>query len=359
MDVKVLNILNHREISQLLIKWYEENKRCLPWRDTNDSYRIWVSEVILQQTRVAQGIGYYLRFIEKFPNVNVLAQTSENEVLKLWQGLGYYTRARNLHKGAKTVQTLFDSRLPDAHKEIISIEGIGEYTAAAILSIAYNKPYAVVDGNVFRVLSRLFAIDTPIDSNVGRKLFSALAHELLDITQPGIHNQAIMEFGALHCTPTQPLCISCPLQHLCIAKKLNMQIDFPVKSKKVKVRKRYIHYFQIEYNGFTYLNKRIGVDIWKNLYDFPSIETDENINLSNLMETEFFETLFTDSDVTFLTNPKQYKHVLSHQHIYAAFYVVNATKLNDYFDLNFLKIRTSDVSLYPIPRLIHRYLEQL
>ena len=359
MDENVLNILKRDNISQILMKWYDENKRCLPWRETTDSYLIWVSEVILQQTRVAQGLNYYLQFIDKFPTVDVLAQSLEIDVLKAWQGLGYYSRARNLHEGAKTVVSLFNGQLPETHKEILSIKGIGEYTAAAILSIAYNKNYAVVDGNVFRVLSRLFAIETPIDSSEGKKIFSTLAQELLDISHPGKYNQAIMEFGALHCTPTQPLCCSCPLQHLCMAKQLNMQTEFPVKSKKIKVRNRYFHYFQIEYNGFTFINKRIGDDIWRNMYDFPLIETKDEANLSDLMDTEFFKTLFADSDITFHINPKQFKHILTHQHIYAKFYLVKASKLNDNFNLNFLKIKTRDVSLYPIPWLIHRYLQQM
>ena len=359
MEGNSSNNIKQLHFSQLFISWYEDNKRSLPWRETNDSYKIWVSEVILQQTRVAQGLNYYLQFIDKFPTVNVLAQSSENEVLKAWQGLGYYTRARNLHEGAKTVVTLFDSKLPKTYKEILSIKGIGEYTAAAILSIAYNKAYSVVDGNVYRVLSRLFAIETPIDSSAGKKQFSILAQELLDTANPGKHNQAVMEFGALHCTPSNPLCNSCPFQHLCIANQLNMQSDFPVKSKKVKVRKRYFHYFQIEYQGFTYLNKRSGDDIWKNMYEFPLIETDKEANLSDLIENESFKTLFTDADITLHLNPKQFKHVLTHQHIYATFYIVEATKLNDNFDLNFLKIKPSELSLYPISRLIHRYLEQM
>ncbi len=358
MDANVLSESKRRDLNQRLIGWYEKNNRNLPWRETNDSYKIWVSEVILQQTRVAQGLDYYLRFIERFPTVKILAESSEKEVLKAWQGLGYYTRARNLHKGAKEVVELHDGILPETYKEIISIRGIGVYTAAAILSIAYNKPYAVVDGNVYRVLSRLFAIETPIDSSIGKKQFSKLAQQLLDVSNPGKYNQAIMEFGALHCTPSKPLCESCPLEHLCISRKLNMQLDLPVKSKKVKVRSRYFHYFQIEYNGFTYLNKRHENDIWKNMYEFPLIETDEDTTLTELMKSHYFSSLFGNAEIIIQPNQKQIKHILTHQHIYANFYTVKATKLNENLFADFVKLKVDNISLYPISRLIHRYLEQ-
>ena len=359
MDLKVFLKSQQRDISLILISWYEENSRSLPWRETNDSYKIWVSEVILQQTRVAQGLNYYLQFIEKFPTVKALSESSEKEVLKAWQGLGYYTRARNLYKGAKTVVKQYNGRLPPNYKEIISISGIGEYTAAAILSIAYNKPYAVVDGNVYRVLSRLFAIDTPIDTSIGKKQFSKLAQELLYIDNPGKYNQAIMEFGALHCTPLQPKCDFCPLQELCVAKQFNMQSELPVKSRKVKVRKRYFHYFQMEINGYTFLKKRTDNDIWKNMYEFPLIETNQEADLSDLVEDEYFKVLFSDADITFQQNIKQIKHILTHQHIYANFYIVKAIKLNGYLDSHYIKVKKDDINLYPISRLIHRYLEQI
>ena len=359
MNEFVVSDLKQKDISGLLIEWYDENRRSLPWRNTNDPYKIWVSEVILQQTRVAQGINYYLQFIKNFPTVNILATCTEEEILKAWQGLGYYSRARNLHQGAKTVVALYNSKLPTTYKEIISIKGIGEYTAAAILSIAYNKPYAVVDGNVYRVLSRLFAIDTPIDTSAGKKQFAKLAQELIDISNPGKYNQAIMELGALQCAPTQPLCDSCPLQHLCVAKQLNMQSEFPVKSKKVKVRNRFFNYFQIEYKSYTYLNKRTGKDIWKNMYEFPLIETEQDISLSDLLNSDSFKGLFGDAEITIRLSTKHSKHVLTHQHIYANFYIVEVEKSDIFLTDNFKKIKKDDISLYPISRLIHRYLEQI
>ena len=358
MNEIVVSHLKQKKISALLIEWYNENKRSLPWRDTNDPYKIWISEVILQQTRVAQGLNYYLKFIEQFPTVNDLAESSEEEVLKAWQGLGYYSRARNLHKGAKAIVALHNSKMPTAYKEIISIKGIGEYTAAAILSIAYNMPYAVVDGNVYRVLSRLFAIETPIDTSAGKKQFAKLAQDLLDTSDPGKYNQAIMELGALQCAPVQPLCDSCPLQHLCAAGQLNMQSEFPVKSKKVKVRNRYFHYFQIKYDGYIYINKRTGKDIWKNMYEFPLIETEQETELSDLLVSDSFKSLFGDAEITIHSSAKQFKHVLTHQHIYANFYVVEIEKSDILLSDVFLKIQKDDISLYPISRLIHKYLEQ-
>lgn len=358
MNEIVVNHLKQKNIRDLLMEWYDINKRDLPWRNTNDAYKIWVSEVVLQQTRVAQGLNYYLQFIEKFPTVNVLAACTEEEVLKAWQGLGYYSRARNLYKGAKSVVAIYNSKLPTTYKEIISIEGIGEYTAAAILSIAYNKSYAVVDGNVYRVLSRLFAIDTPIDSSVGKKQFAKLAQNLIDISNPGKYNQAIMELGALQCTPAQPLCHSCSLQHLCAAKQLDMQSEFPVKSKKVKVRNRYFHYFQIEYKDYIFLNKRTNKDIWKNMYEFPLIETEQNISLEDLLVSDSFKLLFGDAEIAICSNAKQFKHILTHQHIYANFYVVKVKQYDVFLSENFIKIQKDDISLYPISRLIHKYLEQ-
>ncbi len=349
--------LKQKNISALLIDWYEINMRTLPWRETSDSYKIWISEVILQQTRVAQGLDYYVQFVEKFPSVNVLAESSENEVLKAWQGLGYYSRARNLHKGAMNVVKSYDGKLPETYKEIISIEGIGEYTAAAILSIAYNKPYAVVDGNVYRVLSRLFAIYIPTDTSAGKKHFANLAQNILDASRPGMHNQAIMEFGALCCTPSQPLCESCPLQFLCEAHQLNMHSEFPVKKNKVKVRNRYFHYFYIKDKDYTYLNKRLGDDIWKNMYEFPLVETANDIGLSDLMVTDAFKAIFGTDTITINSISKQIKHVLTHQHIYAKFYVVDAAKSDSFLGDLFLKTHTSEIPLYPISRLIHKYLE--
>ena len=348
---------NIRKISKILIDWYYANMRDLPWRDTNDPYKIWVSEVILQQTQVVQGVAYYFQFLEKFPTVYDLAVASEKEVLMVWQGLGYYSRARYLHEGAKRVVQFYQGELPELYEEIKTIKGIGDYTAAAILSIAYNKPFAVVDGNVYRVLSRLFAIDAPIDTAAGKRIFAELADKLLDQFNPGTHNQAIMEFGALCCTPRQPGCEVCPLGHLCEANYLNMQQGFPVKMRRVKVRNRYFHYFDIRYKGNRFLNKRVDNDIWKNMYEFPLIETLKDIDLCDLMNTTHFKSIFRASELTVVSTSNTIKHILSHQHIYAKFYVVEITKLDDTFSRSFLKIDKNDIDLYPVSRLIQSYLD--
>src|SRR5690349_7153792 len=230
--------MDNRYFSEKVVKWYEKNKRDLPWRETRDPYKIWLSEIILQQTRVSQGMPYYLRFIEKFPTVAALASASEQEVLRLWQGLGYYTRARNLHKCAKKVATDYKSVFPYSFDELKKLPGIGDYTAAAIASIAYQEPVAVVDGNVFRVLSRVFGIETEINSPKGKKDFTQLANELISKKHPEKHNQAMMEFGALYCTPKNPSCTDCVFSSQCFAFKKNLQLVLPVKTKNKAARKR-------------------------------------------------------------------------------------------------------------------------
>ncbi|MFZ4583041.1 MAG: A/G-specific adenine glycosylase, partial [Paludibacter sp.] len=237
--------MSNENTSKTLINWYEHNKRELPWRDISDPYRIWISEIILQQTRVNQGISYYLRFVDRFPDVKALATAHEDEVLKYWQGLGYYSRARNLHKTAQIIVEKHNGNFPNSYTEIVQLKGIGAYTAAAICSFAYNQPYGVVDGNVYRVLSRLFAIQTPIDSSQAKNEFSDLATNLLNNSNPGIHNQAIMEFGALQCVPVQPECNTCPFQKTCKAYELDLVDKLPIKASKTKVRERFFNYFFI------------------------------------------------------------------------------------------------------------------
>jgi len=261
------------EISPILQSWYAQNRRDLPWRMTKDAYRIWLSEVILQQTRVAQGLDYYNRFVEAYPTVADLASASEDEVLKMWQGLGYYSRARNLHKTAKAVVgngkwKMENGKFPNTYAELIKLPGIGPYTASAIASFSSDEAVAVVDGNVYRVLSRLFDIDTPIDSTSGQKEFHAMATELLDHKHPGQHNQAIMEFGALQCTPTSPSCEDCPLQDGCLAFANRTIAERPVKAGKVKVRQRELHYLLYKYNNEIWVHQRGPGDIWQGLWEF-------------------------------------------------------------------------------------------
>ena len=339
--------------------WYQENKRELPWRETADPYIIWVSEIILQQTRVAQGMDYFYRFTERFPDVASLAAAEEDEVLKYWQGLGYYSRARNLHAAAKEIVERFGGTFPDRYADVLSLKGIGEYTAAAILSFAWNRPYPVVDGNVFRVLSRLFAVDVPIDTAKGKKMFTELARSILDPKQAGLHNQAIMELGALQCLPQHPDCATCPLNACCAAHAAGTVSAFPVKSHKAKTRNRYFHYFYILHDGATWLSRRGGKDIWEGLYEFPLIETEQPMDFAALQGTEAFRRLFDGAgDLAVTADLSGVKHVLSHQVLYAAFYRVELEKesraLRDY-----LRIPLSDMDRYAVPRLIHLYLERL
>ncbi|MDR1884105.1 MAG: A/G-specific adenine glycosylase [Prevotella sp.] len=344
-------------LSSILIRWYNENKRDLPWRDTADPYIIWISEIILQQTRVDQGYAYFNRFMERFPSVDVLAKAGENEVLKIWQGLGYYSRARNLHAAAKMILDKYHGVFPSDYKDILSLKGIGEYTAAAIVSFAYDEPYAVVDGNVFRVLSRIFAIGNPIDSATGKKLFSGLARELLDDKRAGLHNQAIMEFGALQCISVSPDCIACPVSGMCIAYASNEVNAYPVKAGKQKVRVRYFNYFDIRTDdGYMFLRKRTAKDIWQNLYEPPLIETEKDYSIEELRKTDDFKNIFKDNNGIHIKYMAQIKHVLSHRIIHATFYRV---AIRDMLMADeYIKARTEHTDDYPVSRLIHKYREK-
>ncbi|MDO9635133.1 MAG: A/G-specific adenine glycosylase, partial [Paludibacter sp.] len=320
---------NNHPVSETLIRWYNENKRDLPWRNIHDPYKIWISEIILQQTRVQQGLDYYYRFVERFPDVQTLADASEDEVLKHWQGLGYYSRARNLHLAAHQIVQKHQGAFPTTYQEIIDLPGIGAYTAAAICSFAYHLPFAVVDGNVYRVLSRLFGIDTPIDSNSGKKIFQELAQEILDKSNPGLHNQAIMEFGALYCVPVSPNCEQCIFQDRCLSFANNNTSVLPVKTQKINVRKRYFNYLFIRHMDQTFLQKRTGNDVWKNLYEFPLIESDRLLDVNDIFHQENFQEITSGGvnniSIKFLSQP--IKHILTHQQIYAQFFLVEIDEL--------------------------------
>lgn len=341
-------------ISNTLQSWYSRHKRDLPWRHTTDPYKIWISEIILQQTRVNQGLGYYQRFIERFPTVVSLASAHEDEVLKHWQGLGYYSRARNIHKTAQHIAEVYKGKFPTQHAEILKLKGIGDYTAAAISSFAFNQPYAVVDGNVFRVLSRLFGIETPIDTTAGKKEFAALAQQLIDKNEPAHHNQAVMEFGALQCVPVQPDCAVCPLQQVCKAYELDVVQVLPVKASKTKVRDRYFNYFDIKFNDQLFIQKRTAKDIWQNLYELPLIEADRLFELDEIPQLELFaSTGFVEIEA----NPFTIKHILSHQRIYARFF---SLRINSYppFSNDLLAINRNELENYAISKLSSVYFDQ-
>ena len=343
--------------SEKIIAWYRSNKRDLPWRDISDAYRIWISEIILQQTRVNQGLEYYLRFVARFPTVSELARTDEDEVLKYWQGLGYYSRARNLHKAARKIMTDFNGVFPETYEKILSLSGVGEYTAAAVASFAYSLPFAVVDGNVYRVLSRLFAIETPIDTGKAKREFALLAQDLLSKTAPGLHNQAMMEFGALHCVPFFPDCANCPLQAQCRAFEQNLVSQLPRKSQKTKVTNRYFNYLFITFDGNTFLQKRTGNDIWKNLYEFLLIECDKLLNSDELIENEEFQKIFSDVKRVEIKNiSKTIKHVLSHRNIFAQFVSIEISNENDFLK-QYIKTPVGEMDKYAVSRLIEIFLE--
>src|SRR5690349_13382057 len=262
--------------SEKLIAWNKEtNKRSMPWKGEKDPYKIWLSEIILQQTRVDQGLSYYNAFITSFPTVHDLANAPEEKVFKLWEGLGYYTRCKNLIASAKKISFDCDGTFPDTYETILELKGVGPYTAAAIASFAFNLPYAVVDGNVQRVLSRYFGINTPVDTTAGKKLYQDLAVSLLDVPEPGIYNQAIMDFGAIVCKPQNPLCSQCPQQEDCQAFNLGSVKDLPVKGKKLTRKHRWFYYFMIEKPGTTFIRKRTASDIWQNLHEFILHETSD------------------------------------------------------------------------------------
>lgn len=347
--------MHQQNISKALKNWYLENKRELPWRDITDPYRIWISEIILQQTRVNQGMSYYLRFVERFPDVVSLAVANEDEVLKYWQGLGYYSRARNLHKTAQIITEKYNGIFPKNHSDILQLKGIGEYTAAAISSFAYNQPFAVVDGNVFRVLARIFGIDTPIDSTNGKKEFAQLSQKLLDKKEPGLHNQAIMEFGALQCVPVQPDCEVCLLQTVCKAYSLNLVDKLPVKATKTKVRERFFNYFYIEFKDKIFIQKRTGKDIWQNLFELPLVESDRLFETNEIAQNELFVNL---KNIKISSSTPTFKHILSHQRIFARFFTVRISAKNDFLN-NLIEIKKDELDNFAVSRLTSLFLEML
>ena len=344
-------------IHDTLINWYTENQRNLPWRHEPTPYQVWLSEVILQQTRVNQGIDYYLRFVERWPSVTDLANASEEEVLKMWQGLGYYSRARNLYKCAKQVVEQYGGQFPSDFERLKKLPGIGSYTAAAIASIAFNLPHAVVDGNVYRVLARLYDLDLPINNNEGKKLFNQIADELLYRKQSGLHNQALMEFGALHCTPQNPNCMCCPLQVNCLAFAHQTVIQRPVKLQKTNVFTRYFNYLVIRLKDKIYLHKRNDNDIWRNLYDFPCIESGHPMTIEEVIASEEFKQLIENKPYAINKVSPIFTHKLTHRIIQAQFIeIILEKKLLQIETKDLFLTRETDLGIFPIPRLIDLYL---
>lgn len=343
-------------LAQRLIKWYHLNRRNLPWRNTKDPYKIWISEIILQQTRVNQGINYYFRFIEAFPELRDLAQASQDEVLKLWQGLGYYSRARNMHEAARQIERNHKSVFPQNYNDIRALKGVGDYTAAAIASFAFNLRYAVVDGNVYRVISRVFGVELPINSGTGKKYFQKLANELLPKTDYATFNQSIMEFGALQCKPINPNCGECVLNDKCLAYAGRLVDCFPVKSKAVKSKNRFFNYFVITQGKYIYISKRSGNDIWKGLFEFYLVETGKKQTLEKICRTDKLAGLLKKQMMKSQFQVKEYIHVLSHRKLHASFFRVEVKALPVSFKLK--KIKISDLDNFAWPRLIEKFLNE-
>ncbi len=341
------------KFNNLILNWYQVNKRNLPWRSTKNPYNIWLSEIILQQTQVVQGLPYYNSFVTHYPTIYDLAKAEEDDVLKLWQGLGYYSRARNLHYTAKYIVKSLKGEFPKSYKELVKLKGIGDYTASAIASICYDEPCAVVDGNVYRVLARYFGIDTPINSSQGIKQFKHLAQQYLIHSNPGDYNQAIMEFGAKQCKPKSPNCVACSLKVNCDAFQLNKIGTLPVKLKKIKIKHRYFNYLVcISDNQMVAVEQRLGSGIWKNLYQFPLIETTSAIAEDELIVNAQFKALLGDNySSLYLFNEKAIVHKLSHQHLHTNFWIVhlNAPLPNSVF--------VKHLKTLAVPQLISNFID--
>lgn len=343
--------------AQKLLKWYKINKRDLPWRHVSDPYKVWLSEVILQQTQVVQGLNYYQKFVNQYITVKDLAMAPEDEVLRLWQGLGYYSRARNLHAAAKEIVKTHGGQFPKTYEEIRKLKGIGDYTAAAIASFSYNLPHAVVDGNVYRVLSRVFGVRQAIDSTQGKKYFKDLAQHLLPVKNASEYNQAIMEFGALYCRPVNPNCTDCIFNDSCLAYKNKEVSQLPVKLKKTKIKTRYFNYLVLSYKDTLYIHKRNEKDIWQGLYEFYLIESDKKMKEEQILSDKSFKQLIKNTNYKVKAISKEYKHILSHQHLYAKFYLIELKKPLPTTMLK--KVKLQDLNRYAFPRLIEKHLKDI
>jgi A/G-specific adenine glycosylase len=344
-------------VGNTLVSWYHQHKRDLPWRNTRNPYHIWLSEIILQQTRVEQGLPYYEHFINKYADVSALAHASSDEVMRSWQGLGYYSRARNLHQAAKQIVEEYQGEFPTTYEELLKLKGIGEYTAAAIASFAFKEAKAVLDGNVYRFLSRYFGVNTPINASKARKEFISIAEEILLPDAPDLFNQAIMEFGAMLCKPQNPKCSECPLQSSCWAYKNKKVAELPIKEKKLNRKSRYFYYFLIKEHKGVYLQKRIAKDIWQDMYELPLLElpmehaTDQVLHLAK-------EQKLISKEATIWHISSPIKHVLSHQDIFAVFFEIADPHFKHQNRNKYLYIKDEEIRFFALPRLIEVYLQK-
>jgi len=340
-------------LTESLLYWYSNNKRNLPWRETQNPYQIWLSEIILQQTQIKQGLPYYESFVKHFPTVFDLAKAEEDTVLKHWQGLGYYSRARNLHYTAKYVVDNFNGKFPNSYKDLINLKGIGDYTASAISSICFDEKCAVVDGNVYRFLSRYFGVETPINTSKGIKEFKLLAQSLLPNKNIGEYNQAIMEFGSRQCSPGLPECSKCPLNNSCFALQHKTVNSLPVKIKKTNIKKRFFNYVVlVTKDQRTLLIKRKGKGIWQNLYQFPLIESPDTWSMRQIVKSSKFNSIIQQSSFEInLFNELEIVHKLSHQHLYTRFWIVTVNQLLE------KGISVSEIEKFPVPTLISNFID--
>lgn len=339
-----------------LLAWYKPTDRPMPWKAERDAYKVWLSEIILQQTRVEQGLPYYLKFTEAFPTVQHLATAPADQVMKLWQGLGYYSRARNLHAAAQYIHTELGGSFPNNYEALLKLKGVGEYTAAAIASFAFDELRAVLDGNVYRVLARYFGVDTPIDSPAAKKQFGQLANELIPAAQPGLYNQAIMDFGATLCKPAQPLCNTCPLAAECIAKAQNLQDKLPIKAGKIKQRERFFHYIIFNAGGNILVEQRTGKDIWQELYQFPMLEYTELL-APDTHEVADFIGQFAPSDWRITAAKGPYTQKLTHQKINAWFIEVEANGKLNAPEPSYKLTERQNLNIFAFPKIIDCYLQ--
>lgn len=341
--------------TQNLLIWNRDiNQRQMPWKGENDPYKIWLSEIILQQTRVEQGWEYYLKFVHKFPNINKLAAAKDDDVFKLWEGLGYYSRCRNLLATARYISGELTGKFPRTYEDIVQLKGVGPYTASAIASFAFGLPLAVVDGNVNRVLARFFGISTAIDSTEGKKQFAGLAQELLDKNKPGLYNQAIMDFGATVCKPQLPLCVECILQKHCAAYNTGKVNELPVKEKKIIKKNRWFYYLLLEEKGKYFIRKREGKDIWQNLHEFILIEWPGKTGVKELVKTEEFKSIIP-SKIKIVQLSEEYKQQLTHQTIHAVF--IEAKMVGREWPKGYEMVGIKEMKAKAFPRLINHFLE--
>ena len=345
-----------KQFAKLLLKWNTlENDRHMPWKGEKNPYFIWLSEIILQQTRVEQGLPYFLNFKQKYPLIRYLAEAPEDEIMKLWQGLGYYSRARNLHETAKNIHFNYNGLFPQHFEGLVKLKGVGDYTASAIASFAFGEKKAVVDGNVIRVLARVFGIDLASDTTEGKKKFAALAQELIDDKEPGPYNQAIMDFGAVVCRPQNPLCDTCPFQKFCLAYQHNLIDKLPVKKKKIKIQERHFNYLVIKSKNEIFISKRTGSDIWKNLYELPMLETAKPLK-KNIKATisDFLGT--KEFDITACS--EGFVQLLTHRKIHAQFIEIELTNFKTFKPADALKIKLSELDNFAFPKTVYLYLKQ-